>query len=253
MAGVGRRTLYRKSVTDDYLNSTPEPGENEEIVLAQAPRGSNIIEIMLANGEPSLALLPTRFRKLIWVKRGDYLITSTSAGDFETSAGETGKVRHRVEHILNKDQIKHLKKRELWPADDAFGGALLAAGAGSSGPRDGWGDAVADGGGSSDSGGSKGMGAAAIEEKGNGGGEVAATAATAEKEVGSGVKVGGDGAGEVPSGAGRGEQEGDEDEEEEEEDDMSDLFVNNNRAAMMRLRVDHEDDEEDSDSDSDEE
>ncbi|CAN0003942.1 unnamed protein product, partial [Hapterophycus canaliculatus] len=122
MAGVGRRTLYRKSVTDDYLNSTPEPGENEEIALAQAPRGSNIIEvshsvvltprslpnismspapllsrrknlllitprrgcpappspfpkldqIMLASGEPALALLPTRFRKLIWVKRGDY-------------------------------------------------------------------------------------------------------------------------------------------------------------------------------------
>lgn len=45
MAGVGRRTLYRKSVTDDYLNSTPEPGENEEIVLVRAPRGSNIIEV----------------------------------------------------------------------------------------------------------------------------------------------------------------------------------------------------------------
>lgn len=45
MAGVGRRTLYRKSVTDDYLNSTPEPGDNEEIALVQAPRGSNIIEV----------------------------------------------------------------------------------------------------------------------------------------------------------------------------------------------------------------
>ncbi|CAN0053103.1 unnamed protein product [Ectocarpus fasciculatus] len=209
---------------------------------------------MLANGEPSLALLPTRFRKLIWVKRGDYLITSTSAGDFETSAGETGKVRHRVEHILNKDQIKHLKKQELWPADDAFGGARLAAGAGSSCPRDGWGDAVAGGGGSSDDGGGKGMGAAAIEGKSDGGGEVAAAATTAEKDVGSGVKVGADGAaGEIMSGAVRGEEGGDEEEEEEEEeeDDMSDLFVNNNRAAMMQLRVDHEDDEEDSDSDSD--
>ena len=49
-------------------------------------------QIMLATGEPALALLPTRFRKLIWVKRGDFLITSTSAGDFETSAGEAGKV-----------------------------------------------------------------------------------------------------------------------------------------------------------------
>lgn len=48
MAGVGRRTLYRKSVTDEYLNSTPEPGENEEIALVQAPRGSNIIEVCVA-------------------------------------------------------------------------------------------------------------------------------------------------------------------------------------------------------------
>lgn len=48
---------------------------------------------MLASGEQALAILPTKFRKLIWVKRGDYLITSTSAGDFETSAGEAGKVR----------------------------------------------------------------------------------------------------------------------------------------------------------------
>lgn len=47
---------------------------------------------MLVSGEQALAILPTRFRKLIWVKRGDYLITSTSAGEFETSAGEAGKV-----------------------------------------------------------------------------------------------------------------------------------------------------------------
>ncbi len=56
------------------------------------PPDSDTRQIMLASGEPALALLPTRFRKLIWVKRGDYLITSTSAGDFETSAGEAGKV-----------------------------------------------------------------------------------------------------------------------------------------------------------------
>lgn len=45
MSGVGRRTLYRKSVTEEYLNSTPEPRENEEVALVQAPRGSNIIEV----------------------------------------------------------------------------------------------------------------------------------------------------------------------------------------------------------------
>eukprot|EP00752_Nemacystus_decipiens_P010535 g9381.t1 len=241
MAGVGRRTLYRKSVTDDYLNSTPEPGENEEIALAQAPRGSNIIEIMLATGEPALALLPTRFRKLIWVKRGDFLITSTSAGDFETSAGEAGKVRHRVEHILNKDQIKHLKKRGLWPGDDAFGGALSAAGPGSGNPREGWGDAIAAKGNCDGSGADGGKGAGCDAGKAKAG---AAPEASSDV-VGSDDRVGG--AGGVKHGA----DEDEEEEEEEEEEDMSDLFVNNNRVAMMQLRIDHEDDDEDSDTDSD--
>lgn len=71
------------------------PGNTCDIIAPRPrspPAGPTTCQIMRANGEPSLALLPTRFRKLIWVKRGDYLITSTSAGDFETSAGETGKV-----------------------------------------------------------------------------------------------------------------------------------------------------------------
>lgn len=59
-------------------------------------------QIMLAEGEDALALLPTRFRKLIWVKRGDYLITSTSVGEFETSAGEAGKVSQPVSQIFNQ-------------------------------------------------------------------------------------------------------------------------------------------------------
>ncbi|CAM9432063.1 unnamed protein product [Scytosiphon promiscuus] len=252
MAGVGRRTLYRKSVTDDYLNSTPEPGENEEIALAQAPRGSNIIEIMLASGEPALALLPTRFRKLIWVKRGDYLITSTSAGDFETSAGEAGKVRHRVEHILNKDQVKHLKKQGLWPADDAFGGSLSSAGVGSGNPREGWGNATDTAAGVSGGGTGGGRGGGTALGGDTDGDEPKKAAATgAEDAVGDGAGGGlaGKGSGEEGAGA---EPEEEEEGEEEEEDDMSDLFVNNNRAAMMQLRTDHEDDEEDSDSDSDE-
>jgi hypothetical protein len=31
-----------------------------------------------------------------------------------TSAGEKGKVKFMVEHILYRDQIKHLKAKALW-------------------------------------------------------------------------------------------------------------------------------------------
>jgi hypothetical protein len=54
------------------------------LCLNCAYRGSNVIEVQLPDGEESLAILPTRFRKLIWVKRGDYLLVSSSSGEIET-------------------------------------------------------------------------------------------------------------------------------------------------------------------------
>lgn len=71
-------------------------------------------QLLLDDGEESLALLPTKFRKLIWVKRGDHLIVSGTSHDFLTAAGDKGKVRFMVEHILYKDQVKHLKAEGLW-------------------------------------------------------------------------------------------------------------------------------------------
>jgi aerobic-type carbon monoxide dehydrogenase small subunit (CoxS/CutS family) len=53
-------------------------------LLVPLYRGSNVIEVQLPDGEESLAILPTRFRKLIWVKRGDYLLVSSSSGEIET-------------------------------------------------------------------------------------------------------------------------------------------------------------------------
>lgn len=70
--------------------------------------------MLLEDGEDSLAILPTKFRKLIWVKRGDYLIVSGASHDFQTAAGNTGKVKFMVEHILYKDQVKHLKEQGFW-------------------------------------------------------------------------------------------------------------------------------------------
>ncbi|CAM9557107.1 unnamed protein product, partial [Chrysoparadoxa australica] len=115
-SGAGRRTHHRKSVQDDYLNGFPELAEGEEVARVAGSRGSNILQILCVDGRTSLAILPTKFRKLIWVKRGDYVIVSTSDGGYENSKGEEGKVRHMTEHILNQDQIKHLKALGKWPS-----------------------------------------------------------------------------------------------------------------------------------------
>lgn len=152
-------------------------------------------------------------------------------------------VRHRVEHILNKEQIKHLKKRGLWPELNAFGGALLPGGPGSSTPRETWGDAIADGNPDDER-----KGVAPAEVVGDRGDEASVAAVSAGV---SACCIGAD-KGAVGEGTGL-EGDGGEEEEEEEEDDMSDLFVNNNRAAMMQLRTDHEDEEESDSEDDDDE
>jgi probable RNA-binding protein EIF1AD len=129
MAGLGRRTHYRKHLTDAVLYETPEPQADERIAKVVASRGSNQFDILIATDDnkleesvldsrtPQLAILPTKFRKLVWVKRNDYLIVQTGADDLKEE--ETGSIRYVISHILYKDQIQHLVSRNLWPVHDA--------------------------------------------------------------------------------------------------------------------------------------
>jgi probable RNA-binding protein EIF1AD len=80
MSGVKRRSGYRKNVLSE-MEDFHEPKENEYLGRVITCRGGNTFEVskyIRDVGEESvLALLPTRFRKLIWLKRGDYVIIST--------------------------------------------------------------------------------------------------------------------------------------------------------------------------------
>ncbi|CAJ1952466.1 unnamed protein product [Cylindrotheca closterium] len=126
MAGLGRRTHYRKHLTDSVLNDLPEPKEIEKIAKVVSTRGLNQFDILVAsqgdevdaNRTPQLAILPTKFHKLVWVKRNDFVIVET--GDDSTENGDDKKdgIRFMISHILYKDQIKHLKSKSLWPVND---------------------------------------------------------------------------------------------------------------------------------------
>uniref|UniRef100_A0A7S4AEQ1 S1-like domain-containing protein n=1 Tax=Pseudo-nitzschia australis TaxID=44445 RepID=A0A7S4AEQ1_9STRA len=170
MAGLGRRTHYRKHLTDSVLYDLPEPKEYERIAKVVATRGGNQFDIILADttttttttttatnsdvsSRSGLAILPTKFHKLVWVKRNDYVIVRTGIdskqdddddddddekqGDNDdvkeeesqedvalkasitndASANETG-IRFIITHILYKDQVKHLVSKGFWPEND---------------------------------------------------------------------------------------------------------------------------------------
>jgi len=154
MAGLGRRSHYRKHLTDSVLNDLPEPKwPHERIAQIVGSRGGNFFDILVSPSsellqqsskelppqcKSRLALLPTKFRKLVWVKRGDYVIVHCGDDDESQNAEEPTRqentrnefktleekkeeetkekgVRYMIQHVLYKEQVKHLKSKGLWP------------------------------------------------------------------------------------------------------------------------------------------
>ncbi|XP_023950783.2 probable RNA-binding protein EIF1AD [Bicyclus anynana] len=104
MSKVNRRKhVMNEAYWDDY----EMPKENQSIVKVLKSRGNNLHEITTPNGEEYLVSMPTKFRKNIWVKRGDYiLVEPIEEGD---------KVKAEIVKIMNKDSIKYYKENNVWP------------------------------------------------------------------------------------------------------------------------------------------
>ncbi|XP_008325733.1 putative RNA-binding protein EIF1AD [Cynoglossus semilaevis] len=98
----------RKHVVKEVLGDFVTPTENQMIVKITGSRGNNLHETVTAEGEIFLVSMPTKFRKNIWIKRGDYVIVDP------IEEGE--KVKAEISFILYKDHIHYLQKQQLWPA-----------------------------------------------------------------------------------------------------------------------------------------
>lgn len=131
MAGVKRRTSYRKTVTDDVLYGVPELPEGHRVAVLLRSHGGNLLEVRTDAGDEGIALLPTKYRKLIWIKRGDHLVVSEATGSIHTAGGGQGTVRFLIEAVLYPDAIKALQRLGKWPA--AFAAAAVAGGGGGGG------------------------------------------------------------------------------------------------------------------------
>ena len=125
MSGAGRKSGYRKGVTDSYINEYPLPIDGKLIMQICNPRGSNQFEVIDEYNNKDLALLPARFRKVIWIKRNDYVIVQAPSDNITTNNDNndntnndntsTMKVNYLIESILGKDQIKYIKDQNMWP------------------------------------------------------------------------------------------------------------------------------------------
>jgi len=97
----------RKHVTREVVEEFRLPQPNESIVKVVAGKGNNLHEVADKEGNVFLVSMPTKFRKNVWIKRGDYVfISGISEGD---------KVKGEITTVLYRDQIKFIKKEGAWP------------------------------------------------------------------------------------------------------------------------------------------
>ena len=82
---------------------------NQNIVRVLAPKGGNVFEVLFPTSETTMVSLPSRFNKLLYVKRGGYLIV-------ETSPEATGAVTGFVVAVLYDDDVKTLRRQGDWYA-----------------------------------------------------------------------------------------------------------------------------------------
>ncbi|KPP72435.1 putative RNA-binding protein EIF1AD [Scleropages formosus] len=97
----------RKHVVKEVLGDFIVPSGNQQIVRVLGSPGNNLHEAVTAEGDRFLVSMPTKFRKNIWIKRGDFVIVDP------IEEGE--KVKGEIIVILYKDHIRHLQKLGVWP------------------------------------------------------------------------------------------------------------------------------------------
>jgi len=106
----------RKHVKALALEAYPTPKEGQAIVCVFALRGGNILEVEYPSKERILCLLPAKFHKTIWVKRGNYVIVEPFSELLKTTDVQA-KIKGRVVHVLLHDHVKNLQKTEFWPQE----------------------------------------------------------------------------------------------------------------------------------------
>jgi probable RNA-binding protein EIF1AD len=129
MSGSKRKSQYRKSVTTNYLHTNITLEEGDYIAKIICSRGANLFEIEVSENEKNgLGLLPNKFRNLIWIKRNDFVIVTTTTSDVESvevipdpsakfvgSDQQSSLKRFEIKEILNAEHIKHLRSSNQWP------------------------------------------------------------------------------------------------------------------------------------------
>eukprot|EP00051_Salpingoeca_urceolata_P004788 m.67658 g.67658 ORF g.67658 m.67658 type:complete len:174 (-) comp13842_c0_seq2:131-652(-) len=103
MSKATKARITGREVLDDY----PEPTEQQAIVKVLSSKGNNLHEAEWPDGDIHLCSMPAKFRRNIWIKRGNFVIVDPIE--------EGNAVKGEIVHVLLKNQMRHLKQLDQWP------------------------------------------------------------------------------------------------------------------------------------------
>ncbi|XP_053908512.1 probable RNA-binding protein EIF1AD [Cuculus canorus] len=101
------RATKRKHVVRELLEEHVTPGPGQSVVRVLGTPGNNLHAVETAEGGRFLASMPPRFRRHVWIKRGDFVLVDPIA--------EGAKVKAEISLVLLPRHIRGLQRRGLWP------------------------------------------------------------------------------------------------------------------------------------------
>uniref|UniRef100_A0A183F5C0 Probable RNA-binding protein EIF1AD n=1 Tax=Heligmosomoides polygyrus TaxID=6339 RepID=A0A183F5C0_HELPZ len=81
--------------------------EGDIIAQVRNARGNNLHEVEDEKGELYVASMPSKFRKAIWIRRGQFVVLRPIE--------EGDKVKAEIEHVLDEDNILYIRSVNKWP------------------------------------------------------------------------------------------------------------------------------------------
>uniref|UniRef100_A0AC35TKJ2 Probable RNA-binding protein EIF1AD n=1 Tax=Rhabditophanes sp. KR3021 TaxID=114890 RepID=A0AC35TKJ2_9BILA len=103
MSIASKRRHVIKKVEMEYAL----PKDEQKIAQVLASCGNNLLEVLDDQDDKYLVSMPSKFRKCIWAKRGQFVIISPIK--------EGDRVRAEVDHILDEENVLYIREHKLWP------------------------------------------------------------------------------------------------------------------------------------------
>ncbi|PNF17145.1 hypothetical protein B7P43_G09064, partial [Cryptotermes secundus] len=76
---MSRTTKSKHVMKEVLLDDLELPADNQEVVRVLASRGNNLHMVEDAAGSQFLVSVPTKFRRNVWIKRGDFVLVEPLA------------------------------------------------------------------------------------------------------------------------------------------------------------------------------